>query len=158
MPTNGELIRRWFEEVWNQGREATIDELVAKHAVGKGQTIDGSPITGPEPFKAFWNALRSAFSSIHVDIHHVIEQGDLALLQWTITMTHTGEFMGMPATGRTVTATGMSLQRFESGKIVEAWDNWDQLGAFAQLGEISRVQMALSASKSSAAPKSEAAA
>jgi len=158
MPTNGELIRRWFEEVWNQGREATIDELVAKHAVGKGQTIDGSPITGPEPFKSFWNALRSAFSSIHVDIHHVIEQGDLALLQWTITMTHTGEFMGMPATGRTVTATGMSLQRFENGKIVEAWDNWDQLGAFAQLGEISRVQMALSASKSSAVPKSEAAA
>ena len=158
MPTNGELIRRWFEEVWNQGREATIDELVAKHAVGKGQTIDGSAITGPEPFKSFWNALRSAFSSIHVDIHHVIEQGDLALLQWTITMTHTGEFMGMPATGRTVTATGMSLQRFENGKIVEAWDNWDQLGAFAQLGEISRVQMALSASKSSAAPKSEAAA
>jgi hypothetical protein len=52
----------------------------------------------------------------------------------------------------------MSLQRFENGKIVEAWDNWDQLGAFAQLGEISRVQMALSASKSSAAPKSEAAA
>jgi hypothetical protein len=73
-------------------------------------------------------------------------------------MTHTGEFMGMPATGRTVAATGMSLQRFENGKIVEAWDNWDQLGAFAQLGEISRVQMALSASKSSAAPKSEAAA
>ena len=158
MPTNGDLIRRWFEEVWNQGREATIDELVAKHAVGKGQTIDGSPITGPEPFKSFWNALRSAFSSIHVDIHHVIEQGDLALLQWTITMTHTGEFMGMPATGRTVAATGMSLQRFENGKIVEAWDNWDQLGAFAQLGEISRVQMALSASKSSAVPKSEAAA
>ena len=158
MPTNGDLIRRWFEEVWNQGREATIDELVAKHAVGKGQTIDGSAITGPEPFKAFWYALRSAFSSIHVDIHHVIEQGDLALLQWTITMTHTGEFMGMPATGRTVAATGMSLQRFENGKIVEAWDNWDQLGAFAQLGEISRVQMALSASKSSAVPKSEAAA
>ena len=145
MPINGEIIRRWFEEVWNQGREATIDELVAQHAVGKGQTIDGSAITGPDSFRQFWKALRSAFSSIHVDIHHVIEQDDMALLQWTITMTHTGEFMGMPATGRKITATGMSLQRYENGKIVEGWDNWDQLGAFAQLGEMSRVQLALSA-------------
>jgi steroid delta-isomerase-like uncharacterized protein len=143
--TNGELIQRWFEEVWNLGREATIDELCAKHGVGRGQTIDGSPIEGPENFKKFWKALRSAFSSIHVEAHRVIEQGDLVMLQWTIGMTHSGEFMGMPATGKTVTATGMSLQRFENGKIVEAWDNWDQLGALAQLGGISREQMAMSA-------------
>jgi steroid delta-isomerase-like uncharacterized protein len=145
MPTNGELIRRWFEEVWNQGREATIDELCAQQGVGKGQTIDGSPINGPEHFKAFWNTLRSAFSSIHVEIHRVMEQGDLAMAQWTITMIHSGDFMGMPATGRKIAATGMSLQRYENGKIVEAWDNWDQLGAFAQMGEISREQMALNA-------------
>jgi steroid delta-isomerase-like uncharacterized protein len=145
MPTNGELIRRWFEEVWNQGREATIDELCAQYGVGKGQTIDGSPINGPEHFKAFWNALRSAFSLIHVEIHRVMEQDDLAMAQWTIAMIHSGDFMGMPATGRKIAATGMSLQRYENGKIVEAWDNWDQLGAFAQLGEISREHMALSA-------------
>jgi steroid delta-isomerase-like uncharacterized protein len=145
MPTNGELIRRWFEEVWNQGREATIFELCAEHGVGNGQTIDGSPIHGPEHFKQFWSALRAAFSSIHVEIHHTIEQGDLAIAHWTITMTHTGDFMGLPATERKITATGMSLQRFENGQIVEAWDNWDQLGAFAQLGEISRVQMAMNA-------------
>jgi predicted ester cyclase len=143
--TNGELIQRWFEEVWNLGREATIDELCAKHGIGRGQTIDGSSIEGPENFKMFWKALRSAFSSIHVEAHRVIEQGDLAMLQWTITMTHSGEFMGILATGKKVTATGMSLQRYEKGKIVEAWDNWDQLGALAQLGGISREQMAMKA-------------
>jgi steroid delta-isomerase-like uncharacterized protein len=145
MPTNAELIRRWFDEVWNQGREATIFELCAGHAVGNGQSVDGSAIRGPESFKEFWNALRFAFSSIHVDIHRTVEQGDLAMAHWTITMTHTGEFMGVPATGRRITATGMSLQRFDHGMIVEAWDNWDQLGAFAQLGEVSRVQVAMSA-------------
>jgi hypothetical protein len=50
MATNSELIRRWFEEVWNQGREATIDDLCAKEAVGHGQTPDGSDIVGPEHF------------------------------------------------------------------------------------------------------------
>lgn len=145
MTTNGELIRRWFEEVWNQGREATIDELCAKDGIGKGQTVDGSSIHGPENFKIFWKALRSSFSSIHVDTHHIIEQNDLAMMHWTITMTHTGDFMGMPATGKKIIATGMSLQQYENGKIIEAWDNWDQLGAFAQLGGISRKDMALSA-------------
>jgi steroid delta-isomerase-like uncharacterized protein len=145
MPTNGELIQRWFEEVWNLGREATIDELCAKHGVGRGQTIDGSPIQGPENFKIFWKALRAAFSSIHVEAHRVVEHGDLAMLQWTITMTHSGDFMGIPATGKKVTATGMSLQRYENGKIVEAWDNWDQLGALAQMAGQSREQMAKSA-------------
>jgi steroid delta-isomerase-like uncharacterized protein len=143
MPTEGELIRRWFEEVWNQGREATIDELVAKHGVAKGQTIDGSTINGPEHFKAFWNALRSAFNSIHVELHRVIEQRDLAFAQWTITMTHSGDFMGISATGKEVSATGMSLQRYENGQIVEGWDSWDQLGAFAQLAGRSREDFAL---------------
>jgi hypothetical protein len=69
MPTSGDLIRRWFEEVWNQGREATIDELCSKDAVGKGQTLDGSHIAGPEHFKVFWQdcALPSAiFTSTYI--------------------------------------------------------------------------------------------
>jgi steroid delta-isomerase-like uncharacterized protein len=145
MAIEGEQIRRWFDEVWNQGREATIDELIAKHGVGRGQTIDGSTINGPEHFKAFWKGLRSAFSSIHVELHRVIEQGYLALAQWTITMTHSGDFMGIAATGKEISATGMSLQRYENGQIAEGWDNWDQLGAFAQLAEISREDFALKA-------------
>jgi predicted ester cyclase len=52
-------------------------------------------------------------------------------------MTNTGSFLGIPATGKKVTATGMSVQRFADGKIVEAWDNWDQLSLMAQLGAFS---------------------
>lgn len=137
MITNSQLIRRWFDDVWNQQREDTIDELCSKNAVGYGQTADGSPIRGPDNFKLFWKQFLSAFSSIHVEIHRTIAEGDLALAQWTITMKHTGTFLGTAPTGRAVTATGMSMQRFANGKIVEAWDNYDQLGILAQLGAVS---------------------
>ncbi len=137
MARNSELITRWFDEVWNQGREATIDELCAKEAVGHGQTTDGSDIVGPEHFRQFWHAFRSAFTSIHVEIHRTLEEGDLAMAQWTLSAKHMGSFLGIAPTGKLITATGMSLQRFAGGKIIEAWDNWDQLAVMAQLGVVS---------------------
>jgi steroid delta-isomerase-like uncharacterized protein len=136
MPNNADLIRRWFEEVWNQGREATIDELCSKYAVGHGQTHDGTDIVGPQHFKDFWQAFRAGFSSIHVEIHQTIEQADTVMARWTLTAENTGPFMGMAPSGKRITTTGMSMQRFVGGQIAEAWDNWDQLGAFTQLGAV----------------------
>ncbi len=137
MATNSDFIRRWFEEVWNQGREAAIDELCAKHCVGHGQTADGTPIQGPEHFKQFWHAFRASVSAIHVEIHQTIEQGDMVVARWTLTANHTGPFMGIGPSGKRISTTGMSIQRLADGQIVEAWDNWDQLGAFMQLGAVS---------------------
>jgi predicted ester cyclase len=137
MASNSELIRRWFEEVWNQGREQTIDEMCSKDAVGHGQTHDGSDIVEPESFKHFWRAFRAAFTSIHITFHQTIAEGEVAMLQWTITMKHTGPFMGIAPTGRQITAKGISIQRFVGGKIVEAWDNYDQLAIMVQLGAVS---------------------
>ena len=137
MATNSDLIRRWFEEVWNQGREETIYEMCSKGAVGHGQTHDGSDIVGPDKFKQFWRAFRGGFTSIHIDLHRTIDQGELAMAQWTLTMTHTGDFLGLQPTGKRIACTGMSLQRFVDGQIVEAWDNWDQLAVMVQLGAVS---------------------
>jgi steroid delta-isomerase-like uncharacterized protein len=137
MARNSDLIRKWFEEVWNQGQEATIDALCAKEAIGHGQTLDGSDVVGPDHFKQFWQNFRAAFTSIHVEIHQTIEQGEMVMARWTITMMHTGPFLGIPPSGKQITTKGMSIQRFVGGKIVEAWDNWDQLGVMAQLGAVS---------------------
>lgn len=137
MAENSELIRRWFEEVWNQGREETIDDLCAAEVVGHGQTLDGSDIVGPAHFKQFWHVFRAAFTSVHVEIHRTIEEGEMVLAHWTITMTHTGPFLGVPGSGKQITAKGMSMQRIVGGKIVEGWDNWDQLGVMTQMGAVS---------------------
>ena len=79
MAENARLIRKWFEEVWNQGREETVDAMCAKDVIGHGQAQHGADIRGPEHFKQFMRGFRGAFSDIHIEIHDTIEQGDIAL-------------------------------------------------------------------------------
>jgi predicted ester cyclase len=59
------------------------------------------------------------------------------MAQWTLSAKHTGSFLGIAPTEKLITATGMSIQRFADGKIVEGWDNWDQLAVLTQLGVVS---------------------
>jgi steroid delta-isomerase-like uncharacterized protein len=136
MAGNAPLIRRWFEEVWNQGREETIDRMCAKEAVGQGQAQHGVEIQGPEHFKQLWRTIRGAFSNIHIDIHDTIEQDDKVVARWTLTMIHTGTFVGVTATNKGIQVNGISIQRFVNGQIVTAWDNWDQLALMVQIGAV----------------------
>jgi steroid delta-isomerase-like uncharacterized protein len=136
MAENARLIRKWFEEVWNQGREETVDAMCARDVIGHGQAQHGADIRGPEHFKQFMRGFRSAFSDIQIEIHDTIEQGDKVVARWTTTMTHTGTFLNVPPMGKHISVNGISIQRFASGKIVEGWDNWDQLGLLVQLGAV----------------------
>jgi steroid delta-isomerase-like uncharacterized protein len=134
-PKNSELIRHWFEQVWNQGRSDVIDQMSHPYTRGYGQAEHGKQIDMNE-FKQLWHSLRAAFPDIRFTIHDTIEQGDKVAARWSATMTHKGTFLGYEPTGQTATITGISLQRFEDGKIVEGWDNWDQLGLLVQIGAI----------------------
>jgi predicted ester cyclase len=136
MPKNSALIRKWFDEVWNQGREATIDQMCHQDAVGIGQAQHGTEIHGPEHFKQLWLAIRAAFSEIHIDILDTIEQDDKVAARWTMAMIHTGPFLGIAPTNKRVTVNGISIQRFVNGQIVAGWDNWDQLSLLVQLGAV----------------------
>ncbi len=132
---NSTLIRRWFEEVWNQGRLEAIDEMASPDIVGHGQAQHATDI-GLDEFKPFVVNLRNAFPDMNVVIDHTIEQGDKVAARWTSTMTHKGEFLGFAPTGKKVVITGTSIQRIANGKIVEGWDNWDQLGLMVQIGAV----------------------
>jgi steroid delta-isomerase-like uncharacterized protein len=136
MAGNAALIRKWFDEVWNKGLEATIDAMCSKNAIGHGQGQHGADVHGPEHFKEFWRGFRAAFSNIRVEIHDTIEQGDLVVVRWTIAMTHTGTFLGIAPANKHVSVNGMSIQRFTDDQIQEAWDNWDQLSLLVQLGAV----------------------
>ena len=132
---NSILIRRWFEEVWNNGRMEAIDEMASPDVIGHGQAQHATDI-GLKEFKPFVQALRSAFPDMKVTIDYVIEQGDKVVARWTSTMTHRGEFLGIAPTGKKATITGTTTQRISGGKIVEGWDNWDQLGLLVQIGAV----------------------
>jgi steroid delta-isomerase-like uncharacterized protein len=131
---NIQLLRRWFQEVWNEGRIQTVYELLAPDAVARGQRGADTEIRGPEEFVKFVGEIRGAFPDIRINVEDVFGNGDKVVLRWSAIMTHTGDTLGMPPSGKTVRSTGISIARIVDGKIVEGWDSWDQLGMLEQIG------------------------
>ena len=140
MPDNKTLARRLYEEVLERGDLAAADELIAPDAIDH----EGGPDAprGPETMKAFALALRSGFSGLRVTTEDIIAEGDLVACRFTMTGTNTGEFMGMPATGRPVSVPGVDILRFKHGKVVEHWGLTDELSLLQQLGLLPPTQPA----------------
>ena len=128
------VCRRWFEEVWNDGREDLMPELAAVDVVAHG-------IAGPDDvahgldagFKPMYRTLRGAFPDIHFTVEEAIGSGDVVALRWRMRGTHRGDDLGMPATGKAVVVTGMTFARVADGKIAEGWNNWDMIGLMNQI-------------------------
>ena len=131
---NIQLMRRWFQQVWNEGRIQTVYDLLASDGVARGQRGAETEIRGPEQFAQFVREIRGAFPDIKVQIEDIFGAGDKVVVRWSAKMTHSGDALGIPATGKTVRSRGISIATIDDGKIVEGWDNWDQLGMLAQVG------------------------
>jgi steroid delta-isomerase-like uncharacterized protein len=133
---NKALIQRWFDEVWNQGRESTIDELFAADGVGRGLSDTDVDVHGPEEFKPFVRNLRGCFPDIRITIEDSIAEGDKVMVRVRVDGTHKGGGLGVPPTGRRVSIAGIVLVRMKNGQIVEGWNSWDQLGLLRQIGAL----------------------
>ena len=129
------VLHRWFEEVWNQGRESTIDELLANGAVAHGLIgPDGQPVKDVAGFKPFYRHFRAAFPNIRIAIEDTLLDGDKVAARCVVTATHTGPGVMASPTGKDVSITGMCIVRVIDGKIVESWNNFDFLSLYKQLG------------------------
>jgi steroid delta-isomerase-like uncharacterized protein len=124
---------RFFEEIWNQGNTTIIDELLAPDYVRRDLL---TPVHGREEFKQFVSLYRAAFPDMYITIESQIAEGDMVVDRWVGGGTHSGEFLGIPPTGRQVRITGIGINRFDNGKLVETWTNNDALGMLQQLGVI----------------------
>jgi steroid delta-isomerase-like uncharacterized protein len=133
---NKTLVRRWFEEVWNQGREETIDELFAANGIGYGLGDTDVTLRGPADFKPFVRNLRGALPDIHMTIEDIIAEGDKVTVRITVEGTHKGGQLGVAPTGRKVRIEGLVVLRIANGQIVEGWNSWDQLGLLRQIGAL----------------------
>ena len=130
---HGDLVRRWFKEVWTESRHESIDELMHPQCIVHGL---GDVRHGAEAFKAFHSAYLDAFPDVSLTVDHVIVEGDTAAARWSGSGTHTGKGLGFAATGKRVTFTGMTFARIQNGKIIEGWNCFDQLGMMLQLGVV----------------------
>jgi len=131
---NIQLVRRWFQEVWNDGRIETVYELLSPDGVATGQRGADKVIRGPKEFDKFVREIRGAFPDIKVTVEDIFGADDKVVMRWSAIMTHTGDALGMPATGRIVRSRGITIAKIVDGQIVEGWDNWDQLGMLEQIG------------------------
>jgi steroid delta-isomerase-like uncharacterized protein len=125
--------RRFFEDVWNQGNLAVVDELVAATFVDHGLF---PPVQGLEALKHYVGMYRTAFPDAHFTIEDIISEGDKVVARFTATGTHQGTLLGIAPTGKQVTVTGINITRYEKGKVVEGWNNFDTLGMLQQLGAV----------------------
>lgn len=131
---NKEVTRRFSAEVWGEGNAALADELIASDLVE--HTPFPAPTPGLEGHKQVLAMFRSAFPDLKVTVDDVIGEDDWTCLMWHGDGTHTGDMMGIPATGKAVHVTGIDVLKLENGKIKE---RWAEIGAFSlmqQLGVI----------------------
>ena len=130
---NKVLIRRWFEEVWNRGRAAAIDEMLAGQAMIHGL---GPQAMNVSAFKQFHTQYRSAFPDVRIQVDDVIAEGDKVAVRWSGTGTHQSDSLGFAASGNAVRFRGMTIGRVENGKLVEGWNVFDELGMLQQCGVV----------------------
>jgi steroid delta-isomerase-like uncharacterized protein len=128
---NISLMRRWYREVWREGKNQTIHELLASDALLSGPQQE---IRGPEGFVAFAEQIRSAFPDTDLTIEDIFGVDDKVAIRWVATGTHQGEGLGVPPSSRPVRIPGSTIVRIAKGKIVEGWDHWDRLGMLEQIG------------------------
>jgi steroid delta-isomerase-like uncharacterized protein len=122
-------------DVWSSGSLDRLDEIVAPGVIHHDR-YDPHAAHGLEGLKKTIEVNRTAFPDLQLTVEDQIAEGDKVATRWQATMTHQGELMGTPATGRRATLSGITIDRFEAGKIVEAWRSMDMLGLLQGIGAL----------------------
>jgi steroid delta-isomerase-like uncharacterized protein len=133
---NKRISRRIAEEGFSRGNEDVFDELVAENFVNHDPSVPPDLPSGREGIKALARFYRSAFPDAQLTVEDQIAEGDRVVTRYTARGTHQGDFAGVPPTGRQVTVTGITIDRIENGKLVESWNELNQLGMLQQLGVV----------------------
>jgi steroid delta-isomerase-like uncharacterized protein len=133
---NVSLMLRWFDEAWNQRRRETISELFAENAIAHWIDETGRDLTGPQEFLPYYDRLCGAFPDICMTVNECFEAGDKVIVRWSAKMQHTGDHLGIRASGKPVAVSGMTMAKIANGKVVEGWDCWDKLGMLMQIDAV----------------------
>ena len=125
-------------EIWNTGNLSRFNEAFA--AILVNHDPSQSDVVDYESLKAFIAGVHKGMPDFKTVIEDTIAENDKFVTRWVCTGTHNGPLGGIPATGKKLTYTGMTIARVERGKIVEVWWNYDMLGVLQQMGVIPSMQ------------------
>lgn len=125
------LVLRVKSQFWNGKDIAGLDETHHANAIGHDVSFPGLP--SYESYKQSCLMYQVAFPDFHVDMDTVFAEADKVVARWTATGTHQGELMGIPASGKPVKFTGVTIYRLADGKVAETWWAYDGLGVVQQI-------------------------
>ena len=122
---NTAIVRRWFEEVWNQRRLSTIDELFAPDAIAYDLGGPGASVKGPAAFRAAAEQMQRAFGTLRITVEDIFGVADRVAVRLTARLKHTGPLGDLQPTGKEATVPVMCMLRLRNGQLIEGWNNWD---------------------------------
>jgi steroid delta-isomerase-like uncharacterized protein len=141
MSDSNKQVSRRFTELFGSDDAALADEVLAADVVFHG-AVPGGDLRGREAVKAFLAAYRTAFPDAVSTVEDQVAEGDTVATRWRARGTHSGPLGDLPPTGREFTMDGMTIERFEGGRIVEVWAARDELGVMRQLGVLPQPEAA----------------
>ena len=131
---NKAVAMRW-QNMWNPQTDLSdLEEFIAADFVSHSMPPGLAP--GIEGVKQMVSIFQNAFPDMAGAIEDVVAEGDKVVVRFSGTGTHQGEFFGIPPTGKRIKSTGINIFRIANSKIVEYWNNADDLGLLRQLGVI----------------------
>jgi len=128
---NKELVRRFFDEVWNKGNFAALDELVDNDFKGE------DPVIGTFDKAAYLEVVkgyRTAFPDLKLEIVSIVGEGNFVATRWIARGTNKGPFLGMEPTGKSAVTTGLGMAEVRNGKFVSDFNVYDSISLLKQLG------------------------
>jgi steroid delta-isomerase-like uncharacterized protein len=134
MSEENKAVSRRFHEAIGKGSTQAVQAELAPDYLAHFPGVPGPQ--DAEGFKQLVNVFGTAFPDSHFDLDDVLAMGDKVVTRWTYHAVHTGPFQGLPATGKRVVMTGITILRLAGGKVVENTVELDQLGLLQQLGVV----------------------
>jgi predicted ester cyclase len=131
---NKKIVWR-YQEIYNSNDLDVLDEVVSEDLLTP-KIMPGIP-TGIEGAKAAHRIMLAGFPDYQTVIDDLFAEGDKVAARISMSGTNTGSFMGIPATGKHVSFTGIYIARIANGKIVEHWGEEDSVSLLQQLGALS---------------------
>lgn len=135
---NKSIVRRLYEEVWNNRRLEVADEIISpSHATHDNHQPD--PGIGPQAYKRNVTRWVAGFPDVRFTVEDMVAENDKVVAFWVISGTHKGEYQGIPATNKEVSVEGITINHIAGGKIMDSIVNYDALGLMQQLGVVPRL-------------------
>ncbi len=139
------IVRRLYEEVWNKRKLHLMGELVSPSHAFHGPNASGSSI-GPEAYKRVVALLVAGFPDARFTIDDTVTEQDKVVVCWTLSGTHKGEYMSIPATNKKVSVEGITIHDIANGRIMDSYAMRDMWSLMQQLGVVKGLGQPQSAS------------